>query len=526
MTSASSLLRSLLIYSICVPLAIFLGYIIAQEGNPFYSLTTYFGLVPILFLLTLPLLLRWHHGLLIVTWNLGALLFFLPGRPDLWMAMACLSLSISVFQYILNRRLRFLSAPGVTWSLLFLAAVVFATAEGRGGIGVAALGSEVQGGKRYFLMLMAIIGYFAFISRPIPPKYAIRYVMLFFLGSATAAIGELGSMLPQSLYIIYLLFPVSTHGLNSIFNNSVGPATIIDRLGGLAMAGSAAYNAMFARYGIGEIVDVRRIFRLLLFLALVVLSFLGGFRGALIGFAFTFLILFCLEGLMHSRLLPIFALVVILVSVFVVGFAQHLPLSIQRTLSVLPVRIDPIARADAEASSEWRINIWKNVIPQIPQYLWLGKGLGFNASDMQAHISVNPTTGLAQSSEEGVELVSDFHSGPLSVIIPFGIPGVLGFLWFLAASWRVLYKNYRNGNPAYAKLNRFLLASFIVKVIFFFFIFGNLYSDLAAYTGLVGLSISLNAGVARPFIRLPLPKGRVRILRLPHQIRRPLVARV
>src|SRR5689334_58025 len=133
MSSTSSLLRSLLIYSICLPLAIFLGYVIAQEGNPVYSLSTYIGILPVLFVLILPLLLRWHHGLLIASWNFGAVLYFFPGRPELWMAMAGVSLLISTIQYILDRRNHFLSAPSVTRPLLFLAAVVVVTAVCRGG---------------------------------------------------------------------------------------------------------------------------------------------------------------------------------------------------------------------------------------------------------------------------------------------------------------------------------------------------------------------------------------------------------
>jgi hypothetical protein len=123
-------------------------------------------------------------------------------------------------------------------------------------------------------------------------------------------------------------------------------------------------------------------------------------------------------------------------------------------------------------------------------------------------------------------MVSDFHNGPLSVIIPFGLPGVIGFLWFLAASWRVLYRNYRYGNPAYTKLNRFLLVYFISRIIFFFVVFGNLYSELAAYTGLIGLSISLNAGVAKPFILLPPPRSRPRLIKVPRDARRPVPALV
>src|SRR5215470_707669 len=101
MTSASSLLRSLLIYSICLPLAIFLGYVIAQEGNPLFNPETYFAVGLVIFVLALPLILRWHHPLLIVSWNLGAVLFFVPGRPDLWWMVTWLSLCISIVQYIL-----------------------------------------------------------------------------------------------------------------------------------------------------------------------------------------------------------------------------------------------------------------------------------------------------------------------------------------------------------------------------------------------------------------------------------------
>jgi hypothetical protein len=503
MTSASSLIRSLLIYSICLPLAIFLGYLIAQEGNPVYSLTTYVGILPILFVLALPLILRWHHGLLVASWNLGAVLFFLPGGPNLWFAMAGLSLVIAIVQYVLNPRLRFLNAPSVTRPLVFLAAVVLVTAGCRGGIGLAVFGSEIQGGKRYLLMLAAIIGYFAFISRPVPPKNAGRYVAFFFLGFAVSAIGDLGSNLPQNFYFVYLLFPVTEHGLFSIVNSPVGPIDVINRLGGLATACLGVINAMLASYGIREIFSSRHVLRLLFFLALICVSLLGGFRSMVVIIVLLFSGLFYFEGLLRSRLLPIFALIMILMGTLLVGFVQRLPLNVQRTLSVLPLPVDPLAKAAAEASSEWRINIWKQVIPQIPQYLLLGRGLGFSGKELQSFITVDPNSGLGGTHEAGTEFVSDFHNGPLSVIVPFGIPGVIAFIWFLAASGRALYKNYHYGNPEYLKLNRFLLVYFIAKTIFFLFVFGSLYSDLAMYTGLVGLSISLNGGVAKRMMLVP-----------------------
>jgi hypothetical protein len=36
-------------------------------------------------------------------------------------------------------------------------------------------------------------------------------------------------------------------------------------------------------------------------------------------------------------------------------------------------------------------------------------------------------------------VTGDFHNGPLSLVLPFGLSGVIGFIWFLVAGGRVLY---------------------------------------------------------------------------------------
>ena len=77
MTNPGLIIRSLLIYGLCLPLAIYLGYLLAIPHGSGQS-----GIVVItaLFLPVIPLLLRWHHLLLIVSWNMSVVLFFLPGR--------------------------------------------------------------------------------------------------------------------------------------------------------------------------------------------------------------------------------------------------------------------------------------------------------------------------------------------------------------------------------------------------------------------------------------------------------------
>ena len=106
--------------------------------------------------------------------------------------------------------------------------------------------------------------------------------------------------------------------------------------------------------------------------------------------------------------------------------------------------------------------------------------------------------GIGSTGTEGAELVGDYHNGPLSVLIPFGIPGTIAFVWLLIAGCKVLRANYLYGDPVFHRINTFLLAHFLAKIIFFFGIFGSLYSDLPAFIGLLALSVSINGGMAKP----------------------------
>src|SRR5262245_1204910 len=190
MSNVSELFRSLFIYSICLPLAVLLGYLMA---NPF-DLATFSIVGFVILLLLFPLLLKWHHAVLIATWNTSAVLFFLPGRPQIWLAMVWFSLLIGIGQYILNRKLKFLTPASILKPLLLLAVVVLVTAKFTGGFGMRAFGGETFGGRRYIMLITAIFGFIALTSQRLPPHRATFFVFLFFLGSLTQAIGDLGQV--------------------------------------------------------------------------------------------------------------------------------------------------------------------------------------------------------------------------------------------------------------------------------------------------------------------------------------------
>jgi hypothetical protein len=488
-SNTPAILRSLIIYAICIPLAIWIGFMLA---NPFDTSTFSYAGIMLLVLLA-PIMLRWHHLLLIVTWNLGMTIFFLPGRPPVWLLMVVLSLGLSVLQRTINEKARFLSAPSLTWPLVFFLGVVLLTAKLTGGIGLHSLGSDVVGGKNYFLLLFGILGYFALTARQIPPRRAGLYAGLFFLSGCTNFIGDLAPFVPHQMYFIFAFFPVMGNDVGLL---NQGNAGFNARFFGIGMTGMFGFFFMLARYGPRGIFLEGRLWRMILLAGFFVLIFFGGFRSFIILCAAIFLIQFFLERMYQTRAFPVFLFAGLIGVTLLIPFSNKLPFTFQRSLAFLPVlNLDPVARHDAEVTQEWRLSVWRDALPTVPGHLLLGKGYAISKSELD--VASNEAFRYA-SDFEATDISGNFHSGPLSVVIPFGIWGVIALLWFWIASLRALVLNYRYGDPALRTVNIFLLSYFVARIFLFLIIFGGLSSDMFYFSATVGLSVSLNGGIRRP----------------------------
>jgi O-antigen ligase/polysaccharide polymerase Wzy-like membrane protein len=492
MTNAFVLPRKVIIFAVVLPVAALLGYMLATPDS-FESLALVGAVATALLI---PLFLSWHRPLLVLAWNANITVFFLPGAPPLWLVMVAVSLTLTVLACFLDKEIRFQQVPSVTWTLLALALVVIITAKMTGGIGLRAFGSRVYGGKKLILLLGAILGYFALSSQAIPIEKGQRYGKMYFLSAMTAVISNLIYLGGPSLWFLFMFFPVDNAMAQVLDDFVLSPAdTRFDRMPGVAVAGSAAFNYMLVRYGVQGILDLRKPWRLLLCLGLLTLSLLGGFRSVLIMFILVLVIQFYCEGLHRTRLFMVVGLTFLVGSALLVPFASKLPLSMQRSLSVLPLDIDPAARADAQGSLEWRLEMWRMLLDEVPHYLWLGKGYAINPTDIYL-MDQAVRHGLA-GAFEGAMVSGDYHSGPLSILVPFGVFGVVTFIAFLIAAGRVLILNYRYGDPRIKNINTFILSYFSAKVVFYFLCFGAFNVDMAAFAGLVGLSVALNRGVAK-----------------------------
>jgi hypothetical protein len=481
-----AIIRSLVIYAMIVPLAIWIGYLLAAPAD-----RGTFGIGGIMaMILCAPLLLRWHHFLLVATWNLGMTIFFLPGTPPIWLLMVALSLGISILHRTINSEAHFISAPSVTQPLLFFMAVVLGTAYLTGGIGLHSLGNETAGGRNYILLLVGILGYFALTAQRIPPKRVKLYFSLFFLAGCTGFIGDLAPFVPSSFYFIFAFFPVSGYDQTSI----QGALNFHARYAGLGAMGMCGFLFMLVRYGARGILLSGRLWRPVLFGVFSVLILCGGFRSQVLLCGFLFLIQCYMERVQQTKVFPAFIFAGLVGVTLLIPFASKLPFPFQRALAFLPLHLDRAAREAAESTKEWRLQIWKDALPTVPQYLLLGKGYALSQSDLATASNQN----FRYASDiESVDIVGNYHSGPLSVVIPFGIWGVVAIFWFWIASLRALYFNYRYGDPDVRTINIFLLAYFIAKIVLFLIVFGGLYGDMYYFAAITGLSISLNGGICR-----------------------------
>jgi len=489
MASPASLPRALLVYLIVIPLALFLGYLLT---TPMDFQTAMVVSLVFLVLLT-PVLIQSHQAVLIFAWNAHIVLGFLPGAMPLYVVMVPLSLGFTVLNRILSRETRLVHVPSVSWSLAAIALVVLLTAKLRGGIGFGSLGGGSSGGRYYVLLLSAIIGYWAISLNPIPLRKAVGALRLFYLSNLTAVVSNLALLAGPSFYFLYSFFPVDTAIMQ--YTGMMSDVGLV-RIGGLSAAALGILYYLLARHGLQGLLSFSAPRATLVFLAAIVLLPMGGFRSALVGAGLTMFLQFFVEGLHRTKYLAYALGLLILGGALLVPLAPHLPLSVQRALSILPLNVDPVAKLDAKASSEWRFEMWRYMLPDLPNYFWVGRGLSMNLSDvyLAEHARMK---GLARDFEAHM-LAGNYHSGPLSLYVGFGMPGVVTFVWFLIVSTRLVYRNWRYGPPELRNVNSFILAYSIGHIPFFILVFGAFDTQMYHFTGPVALSVALNGGMRGP----------------------------
>lgn len=489
MANTAAISRLQLIYGLCLPLAVLLGFFLADPHQQ--STVAVVGMV--LAVLCSPLLIKWHHPLLVLSWNASVAPAFLPGSPSLWMLLAVPALVLALAARSTDANRRFVAPAVIVWPLAVLVGIVGLTAMLTGGVGLRALGSMQVGGKAYLYIALAVAGFLVLISRGIPSERSGLYTAMFFLPGLTAAMGNLIYFIGPKAYGLFEFFPATWAVGQAVATERVGAQAGSARIGGFTEASVLFLCFLLARHGVRGLLDLTRPWRLCLLLAALVGVLYAGYRSALILFGLVLVLVFFLEGLHRTRLLAGVLLAACLFGLAVLEFLPNMPYVVQRSLAFLPIEVDPSVRADVRDSTRWRVEMWRDVISEVPQYVLVGKGYAINPRELDVAIQGR---GRGQMPLWSVAAVAgNYHNGPLSVLMPLGGIGVLAFGWLLFAGFKVLQRHCRYGDPQLRLINRLLLGYYLARVILFVAVFGCFHLDLVVFLGLIGFGLSLNASL-------------------------------
>src|SRR5882762_8457848 len=90
--------RAHLIMALCLPLAVLIGYFLAEPMESGSLAVVVF----VMFVLAVPLLMKWHHPMLVLGWNTTMAFAFMPGQPYAWMLLAGTGLLFAVLNRSVN----------------------------------------------------------------------------------------------------------------------------------------------------------------------------------------------------------------------------------------------------------------------------------------------------------------------------------------------------------------------------------------------------------------------------------------
>lgn len=154
---------------------------------------------------------------------------------------------------------------------------------------------------------------------------------------------------------------------------------------------------------------------------------LTGFRGRTLSLVLITLIFFFYRQRHKSKFMAAALGLLAIGWIGLILISPALPLGMQRAISYVPgTTIDEAMKSDAEGSIEWRIQIWDHCIKESAPYLLIGRGSAFNVWEASKQVNSND---ISTMSPWFAFQTRSYHSGPLTLLIDYGIPGLMTGIW-------------------------------------------------------------------------------------------------
>jgi hypothetical protein len=375
------------------------------------------------------------------------------------------------------------------WALAF-AGICLLTMAVRGA-GSKVLGGNTYGGARYVYILVPLLFFLSARAFRLTPRQW-RWAMIgWVVSGALPALAELAYVLSngsmQWQYRFLLPRGTTAYAMEQMQSGGLVRVTMLSRL--LYLYWLPFLLLPFAGRA-----------RLAYYLFPLLSIGMGGFTGhraALVGplsFIWTF-------GFLKARRKLAYVAKSLLAGAAVLFLAGQLafllPQSFQRMLSIVPfANISPTAAADARGTITWRIQLWKEAVRVIPDYLWVGKGFAYDiqldqAQDIRFTSQAPIWWALVQTA---------YHQGILSLLIGLGLAGLTSGLAFLfAACWRHYAKAQEPwGHESNRRVHFAVFVMLLTGTLSYIVIYGDVFVSYPNFFLFAGLLEALRSSDAGP----------------------------
>ncbi|MDB4295576.1 hypothetical protein N9908_04950 [Akkermansiaceae bacterium] len=430
---------------------------------------------------------------------------WIPGNLSL-MEVASLSFVGYSSFLVLARRLTFkVRFDGIHLGV-FLMLILVAQVYLRNPVGLSITGSANVGARPYasFGLAMAVCLFLSWLVVPVAEIKKARNYMV--AGGVISVIFELIARIPG------MGFPMAIAFGTSNMSFAEGPATdVLDEGQATRNDAGAAMGKSLSAILVSYVSPLKALFKAV-WLPILVISIAGGlisgFRSkllvVLLTYAFGVYYWNGFKGVFIASLIGICGVI----AVAIINMVHPLPPNVQRSLSFLPGTWEQRYLDDTEASSDWRFEMWEEVLftDNWIKNKTLGDGLGFTKEEHELQES------LAQSSYKGgpgiqgwdsqrasILVNGDYHSGPVSMVRVMGYVGMVIFTLSIIALAVAAHR--------YIKKMRYspyfgIVCIFCIPIVwhplFYLFIYGGFKGDAPQFLLSVGLLTLLRRNLPLP----------------------------
>ena len=367
------------------------------------------------------------------------------------------------------------------------------------------LGSDLVGGRKYFEMGIAFVGYFIFSRSFLPKKWAYHLPVWIAIGmSMPSALQVVATISPELGALISRVYAVQVQS-DAQMLTSQGAMGTEARVFGMETVAMPWFLVMCAYYAPITLISPLYPLRVLGFLSTFVLVGLSGFRSSLLAMAGYIAVGTWLRGRTRDYI-PL-AIVAVLGVIMLAGAVQSgvpVPLTIQRALTILPLGWDHEAEEAAETTTTWRLDMWRDAWND-PNYFKdkiFGDGFGFTQQEMMIFanemIGMQGLVGVSNTYEMFI-IRGSLHNGPLSSIRYAGFVGLILLTALMIGTSLYAVKIVRaSAGTVYSPIAFFTALPLIYDVFAFFVIYGAYEDSIPRWFLGLGMLNLINRSLPHP----------------------------